>query len=106
MSHPLNEGPKPPAPTPGTSLDNAPAVATKLLEGYLSRDELAKEIRRSPRTIDRWHTMREGPPRVRMGRTIFYKVDSVRKWLREKEEESPSRTKRVRRRSLLSKQEG
>jgi hypothetical protein len=58
----------------------------RILHGYIRREELAKEIGRSPRTIDRWHVMREGPPRCQIGRTIFYNVESVREWLRSREQ--------------------
>jgi predicted DNA-binding transcriptional regulator AlpA len=59
----------------------------KLLHEYCRRDELAQALGRSPRTIDRWHVMREGPPRVQVGRTILYKVESVREWLRSREQQ-------------------
>lgn len=71
------------------------ASSTPVLEGYLRREELAKELRVSPRTIDRWQTMRMGPPRVHIGRTILYSADSVREWLRSREH-VPSRVMRRR----------
>ena len=58
-----------------------------VLEGFLRRDELALQLGLSPRTIDRWQAFREGPPRVRIGRTIFYNIESVREWLRSHEQQ-------------------
>lgn len=57
-----------------------------VLEGFLRREELAKQLGLSPRTIDRWQALREGPPRVHVGRTILYNVESVREWLRSREQ--------------------
>ena len=56
-----------------------------VLAGYLRREELARQFGLSPRTIDRWEALRKGPPRVCIGRTILYQVESVRDWLRSNE---------------------
>ena len=60
-----------------------------VLEGFLRREELARQLGLSPRTIDRWQALREGPPRVHVGRTILYNVESVREWLRSREQKVP-----------------
>jgi hypothetical protein len=52
-----------------------------VLEGYLSKEQLARQLCLSPRTIDRWEALRKGPPRVCIGRTILYSIHSVREWL-------------------------
>ncbi len=66
-----------------------------LLEGYLRREELAQQLRVSTRTIDRWQTLRCGPPRVAIGRTILYRLDSLRQWLQSRELTSfPARRRR------------
>jgi predicted DNA-binding transcriptional regulator AlpA len=67
-----------------------------LLQGFLRREELAQQLGLSPRTIDRWQALRKGPPRVCVGRTILYNVESVRDWLRSREQELPSVKKRSR----------
>jgi predicted DNA-binding transcriptional regulator AlpA len=85
-------------PTNPKSLSTVPLV----LPGLLRRAELAKQLGLSPRTIDRWQALCEGPPRVTVGRTILYSVESVRAWLRSREQQSSpmmnqprlSRTKR------------
>jgi predicted DNA-binding transcriptional regulator AlpA len=56
-----------------------------LLEGYLRRDELAQQLGVSARTIDRWHNLRSGPPRIAIGRTILYRLESVLGWLQAQE---------------------
>ncbi len=52
-----------------------------VLRGYLRREELAQQFGLSTRTIDRWEALGQGPPRVAVGRTILYSVESVREWL-------------------------
>jgi phage terminase Nu1 subunit (DNA packaging protein) len=61
-------------------------IAPLALEGYLSRHELAEQLGVSVRTIDRWDGLRKGPPRITVGRTILYGIDSVREWLHEREQ--------------------
>jgi hypothetical protein len=52
-----------------------------ILEDFLTRDELASELRRSPRTLDRWDVLGIGPPRTLVGRKILYRRASVQRWL-------------------------
>ena len=68
--------------TPETALDRITVSQTHILDGFITREQLAAELGKSPRTIDRWEVRRIGPPRVIVGRTILYRVESVREWLR------------------------
>jgi hypothetical protein len=52
-----------------------------LLAGYLSENELAKELRRDPATLARWRKRRIGPPFVMNGRLPFYNIEAARAWL-------------------------
>jgi hypothetical protein len=56
-----------------------------LLADYLTKAELAAELRIHERTLDRWHTARTGPPRTEIGRDILYRRGSVRAWLAKRE---------------------
>ncbi len=60
---------------------NTNPTPTPLLEGFLTKEQLAAEFGKSERTIDRWHSRRIGPPRVVCGRLILYPRDAVREWL-------------------------
>lgn len=54
----------------------------------LDRATAAKFLGVSPRTLDKWHLLREGPPRISLaGSTgsIRYRVGSIRAWVRSKE---------------------
>jgi predicted DNA-binding transcriptional regulator AlpA len=57
-----------------------------VLDDYLTDEQLAKALGRSPRTIARWRSLNEAPPATRIGRQILYKLDSVKAWLASREE--------------------
>lgn len=56
-------------------------AARPLLEGWLSRAEIAAELGVSTDTLARWKTHRIGPPCVRVGRKVLYRAESFRDWL-------------------------
>ena len=62
------------------------ARENSILAGFVTKQELARALGRSPRTLDRWETRRIAPPRVVLGRTILYSVASVREWLQSREQ--------------------
>jgi ribosome-binding protein aMBF1 (putative translation factor) len=59
---------------------------SEIMAGFLSRTELAEELGKSERTLERWEAQRSGPPITRIGHTPFYKIESVREWLRSREQ--------------------
>jgi hypothetical protein len=58
---------------------------TDLLGGYVSREQLARKLGLSVRTLDRLHVTRTGPPRIsppgRRSKLILYKLSEVERWL-------------------------
>ncbi len=62
--------------------------ARLVLEGFISREQLAQQFGLSLRTIDRWEALHKGPPRLCVGRTVLYNVESVREWLMLREKAS------------------
>jgi hypothetical protein len=52
-----------------------------ILSDFFSKEELAKELKRNPRTLDRWQAIGMGPPRTHVGRKVLYRRASVQKWL-------------------------
>jgi predicted DNA-binding transcriptional regulator AlpA len=70
--------------------------ASLLQEDYLERAELARQLGKSTRTLDRWHTLRIGPPRVVIGRMILYRRHSVLEWLASREEPIAAQRARMR----------
>ena len=65
--------------------DAEPEVDSGLLTGWLNRTDLARELTLSVDTLQRWETRRIGPPCVRVGRKVLYRMEAVRAWLREQE---------------------
>jgi hypothetical protein len=63
----------------------ASEVESGLLTGWLNRTDLARELTLSVDTLQRWETRRMGPPCVRVGRKVLYRMEAVRDWLREQE---------------------
>jgi hypothetical protein len=52
-----------------------------ILEDYQTKNELAAEINKTQRTLDRWEALGIGPPRTIIGRTVLYRRTSTQKWL-------------------------
>jgi hypothetical protein len=52
-----------------------------LLAGYLTRPQLAAELNRTIRTLERWEWERTGPAVTHIGKSPLYKIESVRAWL-------------------------
>ena len=58
-----------------------PAGNPALLDGWLTRAQVAAEIGVSVDTLQRWETRRVGPPCVRIGRKVLYRAEGFRDWL-------------------------
>lgn len=63
----------------------------KLLEGYLTKVELAAELGRCPRTIERLMNQPDGIPYVKVGNATLFKEDSVMAWLAAREQQRNAR---------------
>ena len=59
----------------------AMSISEPVLSEFLTKEELAAELRRNPRTLDRWDALGMGPPRTHVGRKVLYRRASVQKWL-------------------------
>jgi hypothetical protein len=60
-----------------------------ILSKFLTKEELAAELRRNPRMLDCWEVLGMGPPRTHVGRKVLYRRASVQKWLAA-QEQSPA----------------
>ncbi|PSH02715.1 MAG: hypothetical protein CXZ00_16015 [Acidobacteria bacterium] len=69
-----------------------------ILSEYLTKAELAAQLDRSIRSVDRWTLTGYGPPCVRIGRRSLYRRAAVVEWLRSLET-TPGRPERKQRRS-------
>ena len=50
-------------------------------EKFWSRERTAAELGRSVRTLDRWHALKFGPPRIKIGKLILYPVAALIEFL-------------------------
>ena len=84
------------------SQEIAMSISQPILSEFLTKEELATELRRSPRTLDRWAVLGVGPPRTLVGREIFYRRTSVQEWLvaQERREDPSGRTENAGARKL------
>lgn len=65
-----------------------------ILEDFLTRDQLANELRVSSRTLIRWQNQQDGLPYVELGGRIFYRRSSVIAWI-EARERHPNQRRRA-----------
>lgn len=59
---------------------------SEILSEFFTKEELAAELQRNPRTLDRWEVLGMGPPRTYVGRKVLYRRASVQKWLAAQEQ--------------------
>lgn len=52
-----------------------------VLEGFVPEAELARQLKTTARTLQRWRKLRVGPPAVQVGRDWYYCVENFRAWL-------------------------
>jgi predicted DNA-binding transcriptional regulator AlpA len=61
------------------------STPTSVLSEYLTKRDLAVQLGRSTRTIDRMSLNGDGPPPTRIGRTTLYRREAVLQWLLDRE---------------------
>lgn len=60
-----------------------------LLQGWISRTDLAQELGVCEETLRRWADARRGPAFVKAGRKILYRRAAVLEWLETQEVREP-----------------
>ena len=53
-----------------------------LLAKYMTPTQCAAELGIDKRTLERWHRLREAPPRTKIGKRVLYRREAVAEWLR------------------------
>jgi len=61
----------------------------ELFSELVDRSAAARLLGVSARTLDRWHLLRVGPPRILIGRQVRYRVSAIETWLLAQEEKHP-----------------
>jgi excisionase family DNA binding protein len=70
---------------------------TELMAGYLTPNEAAAALHICKRTLERWVTERSGPPRFKVGRTVYYNFADLESWLAKQREPGAEHKTRRRR---------
>jgi hypothetical protein len=50
-------------------------------ENLLNTAEAAEQLRVKKQTLENWRTRGEGPPFIKVGRRVFYRVSGLDVWL-------------------------
>jgi hypothetical protein len=66
--------------------NNVTSPTSRLLEGYLTEEQLARETDKSCRTLRAWRQKRIGPPFVMWGATVLYPRDGFSAYLKSLEQ--------------------
>lgn len=69
----------------------APATSRSL--GIWSEDETASRLEIKVQTLRAWAARRKGPPRVKIGRSVYYRPEAIQAWLA-KQEHDPAAARR------------
>jgi predicted DNA-binding transcriptional regulator AlpA len=64
----------------------ATQAAPALLGDFVEPNTLAGELGISPRTLARWTALRQGPPRVKVGKLVLFRKAAVLDWLQRNEQ--------------------
>lgn len=56
-------------------------MTSRLLDDYMTTEELADELGKSVLTVAKWRNQKIGPPYIRVGKKVLYGREGVRKWL-------------------------
>lgn len=64
---------------------NSQGSTLPVFEGYISEADYAGQRGVSIRTCQRDRAMRQAPPHVLIGKTVYYRVEAVRGWLLRRE---------------------
>ncbi len=76
-------------------IDSITPDPANILADYLTPGQVCETLSVSQKTLDRWHRLRKASPRITIGRTRLYSIQSFREWLGALEEEkAPKRMRR------------
>ena len=70
----------------GTNPGESPPIVGDLLP----RAEVSRQLGVSEQTLRLWELSGEGPPTLRIGRRVFYRIEVVRQWLLDQERRAPT----------------
>ena len=69
-------------PAPAGPGESVPAfVYPSILSGWLPREEVARQLKLTSETMQRWAREQRGPRFVKIGQDVYYSWTAVREWL-------------------------
>lgn len=60
-------------------------TSKSLLDDYLTETEAATELHVCLRTLIRWRDLKQGPTHTKIGRRVYYKIETVAAWIASRE---------------------
>jgi hypothetical protein len=63
----------------------AEEAARRITEDLLPRMAVARHLGVCERTLWNWEKSGQGPPAIRVGKKVFYRSETVRRWLLDQE---------------------
>ena len=57
-----------------------------LTEDFFTKTQAAEILGKSIPTLDRWHRLGKGPKRTHIGKTVLYRKDTLRAWVRDQQD--------------------
>ncbi|HEU4475306.1 MAG TPA: helix-turn-helix domain-containing protein [Methyloceanibacter sp.] len=72
-------------PMTGRVVAGGSSTALAITADLLPRAEVARQFDVCQRTLRRWEKSRQGPPVIRVGKRVYYRIESVRRWLLDQE---------------------
>ncbi|MFK4005021.1 helix-turn-helix transcriptional regulator [Qipengyuania sp. NPDC077563] len=67
------------------SLNSGPTLEKQMTHDFrddlITCEDAARHLAVSIRTLSRWARLRKGPPRIKVGRSIFYRRSAIEHWL-------------------------
>lgn len=57
--------------------------------------ELAEQLEVTCRTLERWNAQRIGPPRIKLGKKVYYRIEAVKEWILSQEQAQPRAVKAI-----------
>ena len=62
---------------PTSQHSTEPAASTSVALRHMTQVELARRWRISPRTLERRRWLRQGPPYLKLGATVVYRLEDI-----------------------------
>jgi excisionase family DNA binding protein len=61
------------------------SLLAKFADDYFTKATLSKALGTSKRNLERLHQLRQGPPRIKIGKLVLFRREAVDEWLAKNE---------------------